>query len=749
MLSVNQMSGVDPTSVRYAISLITDGRIFESFGKDFLSKCFGYEFVPVGGIQDKGIDGFEHAFCRSDTTKTIYQLSTQKKYRAKMIDSLEKLKRNKIRYTQFVYVTNQIIKNLDQLKEELFDMYGKAVNIFDQNWFAVHVNDTQNTVRSYQIFIDSNLYEFTRPGKSFEIANLVDDPRLYTYLRQQVDELHDKHKLDEILVDTLIIYALEETNPEKGIFLNREQIIDRIQQLVKFDPRQVIDLFDSRLHKLSEKPRRINYHVDKGGYCLTYNERIDMQNHNFNDAALYDAFCNDTRALVSKIVRPELSSDIDFVLLTQEILNSVYYKQGIEFSDFVLHGSSAEALQKNLPDVISAVVDNKKLSYKLLEIKQALLTIIRAIIYDGTISQKAFLKRLSLTYSMLFLLQCDPKLCTYFSALASKLSIYVGNSIIIPALSERFLKKQNRRYTNLLISAQQAGVKLFINDVILDELVAHFNWIRDIYEEDYRGNDNIYSKERSMFTIPHIMIRAYYHALNGGQVHNFDQYISTFTSPRMDRLREDLVTWVSHEFGIEFVPNANLGIHIDGNDLNRISSKLSQYKWGTEKITQKKSIRDASLMLTIYGLRQRDNETGTQGIFGYRTWWLTSDITTQRAAIEVLGDKYSVSCYMRPDFLYNYISIAPTKGQIDSAFKDMFPTLLGVNISSYLPDQVSRVIHKYVNEHADESETRKISRIGELIDELKQDIACQTEAYVKKRVNSWSIRRKPRTTTLQ
>jgi len=230
------MDGIDHKSARYAISSIDDGTIFENFAKDFLSKILGYQFVPVGGSHDKGIDGLEHTFCRSTNKKWVYQLSIQKTYRQKIADSLAKLKRNNIPYAQFVYVTNQTIPNIDSYKDELIEKYGKSINIFDLEWFVVHVNDSENTVRSYKVFIDSYLHEFNRPGQSFQIANLVDDPRLYTYLRQKVDELHDRLKLGEILVDTLILYSLEDTDPENGIFLSRDEIVERIKTLVKFDP---------------------------------------------------------------------------------------------------------------------------------------------------------------------------------------------------------------------------------------------------------------------------------------------------------------------------------------------------------------------------------------------------------------------------------------------------------------------------------------------------------------------------------
>jgi hypothetical protein len=730
------MNGIDPKSARYAIGNIDDGNIFENFAKDFLSKLLGYEFVPVGGLHDKGIDGFEHTFTRTDNQKTIYQFSIQKTYQRKITDSLDKLKRNSIRYEQFVFVTNRNVANIDKYKDNLIDTYGKAINIFDLEWFAIHINDSENTVRSYQIFVDTHLHQFNRPGQSFQIANLLEDARLYTYLRQKVDELHERLKLDQIVVDTLIMYALEDTDPEKAIYLTRDQILERINTLVRFDAHQIATLLDKRLAALSKKPRRINYHKPANGYCLQYNERTHIQNDNLNDLAVFAEYQSDTRNLIDSIVSPQLSSIVDFQRLVDDLLNTLYYKQGIEFSDFVLHGSTTKAFEKNLPDLVSELVDNSKIKHKFTEIKQCLLAIIRAIVYDGTPSQKSFLRRLSQTYSILFLLQCDPRLCTYFSALASKLNIYVCTSIIIPALSERFLEPQNRRYTNLLSNAQKAGVKLCINEPILRELVGHFKMIRQIYEEIYQGNDNIYCTQAAMLTIPEIMIRAYYHALNRNQVNHFKQFISTFVSPTMDRLPEDLVSWLSNEFGIKYQPNSSLGINLDDSEVERISSKLSSYKLGDAKATKLKSTTDAQVILTIFAIRERNNEISTSGISGYKTWWLTSDVTTQIAAAEVSGNKYSVSCYMRPDFLHNYISLAPTKGEIDDVFTRFFPTLLGVNLSTFLPENVSQVIHNYIKEHKEQSESRKISIINELIDDLKQNPQHQNVQYVRNRTRN-------------
>ena len=94
---------------------------------------------------------------------------------------------------------------------------------------------------------------------------------------------------------------------------------------------------------------------------------------------------------------------------------------------------------------------------------------IRDIVYNGTSEQKDFLGRLANTYMMLFLLQVDPKVTTYFGQMASELRVYVDNSIIIPALSEYYLSKNNRRYWDLLKKASDAGITLIVEEQIIEE----------------------------------------------------------------------------------------------------------------------------------------------------------------------------------------------------------------------------------------------------------------------------------------
>ena len=105
------MESIDQKNGKFAINKIDDGKIFEDFGLGFIGSVLGYEFIPIGGTKDKGIDGLHHIFTRKGFQKVIYQLSTEKDYEEKIHLSIEKLLNNKIVFDNFTYVTNRHITN--------------------------------------------------------------------------------------------------------------------------------------------------------------------------------------------------------------------------------------------------------------------------------------------------------------------------------------------------------------------------------------------------------------------------------------------------------------------------------------------------------------------------------------------------------------------------------------------------------------------------------------------------------------
>lgn len=263
---------IDKKAFEYAIKKIDDGYIFENFGLNFLSAVQGHDFIPVGGTKDKGVDGYQHIYSRENNQKIVYQLSTEQTFESKLCDTLEKLKRNNVTVDRLYYVTNRKLYNTDKVVEDLYDRYKTPISIMDVQWFVSNANHILPTIRAYQAYVDTYLHEFTRPGKTQVVANLDSDSRLYVFLSQQFNSRTDEFKLDDLLADTLILYALEGTDPDIEIFKTRNEIKEAIKKYIKFDPQLLEKKINERLETLSTKPRKINFHPDRG-YCLITSQK--------------------------------------------------------------------------------------------------------------------------------------------------------------------------------------------------------------------------------------------------------------------------------------------------------------------------------------------------------------------------------------------------------------------------------------------------------------------------------------------
>lgn len=719
---------INPKELESALGFITDGFVFEDLAQSFLSAVLGASFAPVGGLKDRGIDGLDHSFSRDGVERTIFQASIDAAPERKLNATLDKLQANKIPFDQVTYVTNQVFPDQDRFVDDVYSKHKKVVRIYDLRWFTANANYSQGTVNAYQSFVDTYLHKYQQPGTAYRVEDLQNDPRLFVFLRQQLDAERKDLAIDDILAESLILFALEDTDPDKGKFLTNAQIKDRIAQLIRFDPKLIHSKIDHVLANMSSKPdRRIKYDGRASAYCLAYEGRLEIQGRNLQEAALEAEFKRAVTDRLRKHLQGVGTRVSDLTALIDRTIHKLFYMQGLEFANFV-HHNETDVFEKSLPDVISAVVNESAVVAKNREsVKSALLMTVRDVVYNGTHDEKLFLQRLSNTYMVLFLLQVDPKLTTFFDSLASELEVFVGTSVLIPALSELYLESFNRRYWSLLKGAHSAGVTLRINDTILDELVDHFKKITQRYRDEFKDQEQLYlGDEVQSLYIEDIMLRAYFYAKARGKVATFHDFIDQFVSPTLENARESLAEFLKVEFGIAHVSTRALDVTIDEHEAALLYDQLKSQKRG-----ELQAERDSRFILTIFALREKNNETAGSGIFGYKTWWLSTDTITQRVVSRVFGTKYQVSCYIRPDFLYNYISLAPRRQEVDDAYLALFPSLIGVNIGFHLPDEVMRFVRERILQFRKYNKARLSAVLQELTNKVKSDTSFRTREKVE------------------
>jgi hypothetical protein len=708
----------------YALGQVRDGRLFERFAQDLLSQLNGESFTPVGGVHDGGIDGLEHCLIPGGSGRTIYQMSVEADAETKIAKTLKRLNEEKIDCARFFYVTNRRVPDQDGLEERIFNRFGVTVKCRDVLWLAGRVNTSEGTLRTYLSFIETHFHQFAQPGASPILGDFETDPRLFVFLRQQWESSAANSRLDQVLTDSLILFALEGTDPDKGVLRSRDEILERIKSSAGFASKTIEVLLDVRLKQLARKPRRINHYPDTDRYCLPYETRLELDEKNLRDAALHTAFHDGVRRRLAEAQTQRGITIRDPESLVFGVINRLFKQQGIEFANFVSQQQGVTAVEKSLADIVAEVVDSSAVVPKNRALAKTLvLEVMRHIVYQGTAEELEYLRKLANSYTMLFFLQCDPKLATYFSTMAGQLRVYVDNSLLVPAISELPLAETHRRHWNLLAGANRAGVSLYANRGTVSELASHVRKSLQVYKETYAGQEHVYEDEAAIAYIDQILIRSYFYARIKGSNDTFEKFIDRFVTPNGPNMEEELIEWLNSTFGIRFVENKQDGLQIPPSDLDKLKRELEKHKGSSHQAEN-----DARTVLTVYAQRQRDQEAGKAGVLGHRTWWLSKDTVTERAVEACFGKK--ANCYMRPDFLYNFICLAPSYSEVNRVFDRMFPSLMGVTISHHIPQDVTTAVQRSIKEHGQHDRGRVRAILRGLSERLKMESGAMTGAQV-------------------
>jgi hypothetical protein len=438
------MKNVAPEAFIYLLSQIKDGFIFERFAQDLLCEIIGTDFMPVGGVHDRAIDGLDHTFTQKDDPATIYQISIQADAKSKLRGTFKALTKNSIACSRLLYVTNQVVENKDLVIESLYKEFKTHVVVRDALWLRGNINHSEGTLRIYAAFIEAHTHQFNRSGQELIVDDFIKDPRVFVFLRQQLDSHGADHRLDELLVDSLILYALEGTDPDKKLFKNKTQIWEHIKSIASFDIKQIENLLDQRLDYLATTPKRIRCHNTQAGadYCLPFATRVELEEQKITDQALFEAFLTMAADRLRKHLELHSLNIKNVTPIVGLALNEIFKRQGLDFANFVLKGEMPTNLEHELDNIISAALESAGIAQtNRPTVGLAVLATIRDILYRGSAQEHEYLRRLSRSYLMLFLLKCDPHVCTYFDSLASNLRVFVCNSLIVPALSEIGLAK--------------------------------------------------------------------------------------------------------------------------------------------------------------------------------------------------------------------------------------------------------------------------------------------------------------------
>ncbi|MFE6508343.1 hypothetical protein ACFVDI_14325 [Nocardioides sp. NPDC057767] len=720
---------IDPDLVDIALSRIS-GTQFEKFANAFFPALLGVEYSPLGGLHDGGADAFGGDIVneRRGRAGHFYQSSVQADTRAKIKATVERLREFGREPKLMTYFTSRVVPAIDVLEDKLGEDLDVVIRIRDGAYIRSHINDHASTVSAYDKYLapETDFLRSVGSAKVIGDSKHVTSPAVYVFLRQEIDKLDGDISLINSVTDSLAIWALEGTDPDAEIFMSAEDVLDRINEHVPSARTLIEGRIEARLHALSKKSypggRQVNWHRDRDRYVLPLRTRERIADENKEDEALrlrvLRRFEDRAREMPDQLVSDEAGTIA--AETTLRAFQLAFEEEGLEFAHFVSTESDSEYVK--IGDAVRRAIEDRGVSGEgSIQLARTCLTIARECLYRGSDDERKYLGRLARTYTLLFTLRNEPRLVSYFEKMAADFYLYVGSDILVRALSERYLDPKDQLVRNVLLMASAGGATLVLTQPVLEEVV----W--NLRSSDLEFRNHIEGVEHRLDAdlireVPKILVRAYLYNRVGvdgpatwpGFVEQFCNHSSLFRPEAEDQIRR----YLQATFSMEYRTREALENLSDPGQVAELTSNLLETKDKEEL-----AMNDALLACSVYGHRKAQRETSQANQFGFRTWWLTNETRILRHSRFLEDEHHGARYMMRPDFLLNFLTFAPKATEVRRTFANVFPSVLGVQLSRRMDEGTFHRIMKEVKRAETLEEGRRLAVMAECADRLKSDFA--------------------------
>jgi hypothetical protein len=705
------------------------GNEFEHFSQDFLSAQLGIHFQPLGGVHDGGADGVLalDAFEVRDRPNTFMQASIENDVRGKIRSTVGRLREVGRVPTRLIYASSKTVKLLDQVEEELTGELDVVIRLFDAKYFQSHVDDSTQTSESFRNHL-AHLTDFLRRigGTSIvQPSQHVKSPAAYVFLRQELERRHGNTELIDAVVDSLILWALEGTDPDEGIFMTEGEIASRVAAEIPLARNLMMERVPRRLKFLSTKNeglRRVNWHTSPDAYCLPFHTRQLIEDENAEDESLLLRVQEGFRDRLIDLGADESLLDVGSRVALRA-MQSTYERQGLKLARYLEADDTAQeepAIADQVFDAMHQFEVSPAIQYSL---GDAVLATLRAALYASTEDERLYFGKLNRTYSLLFTLQSDPEVVGYFQDMAGDFYIYVGADVLVRCLSERYLNAQDQMTRNMLKMLSDAGAKLVLAEPVLREVISHLRFCDHEYRTFLAGIEGEIDYEVARNVGP-IVLRAYlYSRLSTLATIKppdtwslFVEQICTYSTLHTRLAVEEVKDFLLAAFRMNFESTQELQDLVDLSRVKEVSEKLESAKKHSDL-----AWNDALLACAIYGRRDKLGEGKTATEFGHRTWWLTKEMTILRHTRDLVNEHNGTRYMMRPEFALNFLSFAPSAEAVRNAYASIFPSLLGIRLAKRMDETEFHGLINAVNEAAALEPARRSASMSKMADELKTD----------------------------
>ena len=303
----------------------TNGTEFEQFVLSFLSSKLGATFVPQGGLHDGGADGYidPTIYMNAQRPSAFMQASIDKEPIVKIRRTVQRLRDVGREPSEILYVTNQVVGKTDLVQENLVRELGVVVRIMDGHYITFQVPTDTGSISAYYQHLHHQTQYLQGIGRGTVLTSSkhVSDPHVYTYLVSQLDRDPSEVSFVDGVVDALIVYALEGTDPNEGNLMSETDIRSKILETLPTARTILDERLRRRLEAISMKAhRRIRWHRQEDLWALPYEDRVELEKASIEDESLRIEVRQELSIQFSSL---ELPPDVDTNQLADLTLDTI------------------------------------------------------------------------------------------------------------------------------------------------------------------------------------------------------------------------------------------------------------------------------------------------------------------------------------------------------------------------------------------------------------------------------------------
>jgi hypothetical protein len=656
----------------------TQWRLFERLASEFLAVEYPDLRTMASSNGDKGRDG--ECFTLDAEPKIAFQYSVAVDWRSKIAQTVKRISETLPGVAQLIYVTNQTIgANADDIRIALREI-GLSLDLRDSSWFLerelTHAQRQTAAEELAAAIVDPTVKQRAVLQSAVQLTGEDGRIALVHLALERADGATDK-SLTKRSFEALVLAALDDTHADKRLSLAGIQ--SKVKTFVPAGaPGQVEALVVSALTRLSAKngPVKLRRNPDEYHMSFEQNTRLNEQTA--------------TYLLEQRAVEQDIDEALARLTIAEEIAGEeraiacLGIRSLLEIVSFRLGESFATAVQTGEPfhldpAEILSIVDEGNVHLPF-DNPHATEVIMEVLAQTSELTTQ-HLKRIADAYTLFAFLRQTPDIQKVIVQVFSQGDIWLDTTAILPLIAESMIDEAGERYyTQLLGSAVDAGLKLFLTDGVLEEVERHIN--RCI---SFSASSNWQGRTPFIYSA---------YILSGRPAVDFRSWAETIRGN--SRPVDDVRDYLSEEF--------NIGLRSLTSMADRASVELRgavQELWREAHDARRTRDEYATDNLTVGRLIDHDVEN-TVGIIemrrsappspmGYQAWWLTLDSTAYRLRDYLrdrLGNDAPASPVLSPDFLAQLFRLGPMRQAIEQKRHVQFPMLTDMSRMENIPKEL-------------------------------------------------------------